>query len=593
MLKKEFIILNIDTKEIKMTDLNRTLEELGYTVVKTYLDYNAEEYCTEAVQEVRIAICGSKADCVITYDFYQSISEACLLEDVPYIAWVFDAPQKELFTPQAFYPCNYIYVFDKKQQIRLQQIGVENVYHTALAFKGNGLADRLREAPKEEDMCQISFVGKLYWQKNSEKFIDGVEFINQDYDRMHQNNFMQWDDEKSMFGKMGMKSTLFLQQYEKVPMKERYPFVSDTYLYETAIFSRALAHRERVYILNRLAKKYDVSLYTRDEDVSELSTNVKIHPGIPYQKAFDIYHNTKINLNITLHCIETGVPQRVFDVLASGGFLLSNYQQELVELFEPGKELAVYHNMEELEELVEYYLTHEEERRAIALAGQKKVLQLHDYHDKLEQIVSFVREREQERKTSYAENCKSWFWERIDVLLRNRKEEWLKYLASMCNSDKLTQFAGDRKGLLLLKQMQKIKSSPLTFVEEELYKNITSVRDIEEYYDDMADVARFLQKDGSVLFLYWILSRQEGVGMDEMCELTRQMAFAFSREAIEFVSYAIMENQNVPELYLQKADCLLELGMVEEALNVLRAIPEPNEEIGTLIKEMEAFLIGE
>lgn len=601
-MKKEFIILNIDTKEIKMTDLNRTLEELGYTVIKTYLDYSAEVYCEKVVQKVRVDIRGSKAACVITYDFSQSISEACLLENVPYVSWVFDAPQKELFTEQAFYPCNYIYVFDKKQQLRLQRIGLSHVYHTALAFKGNALPDELRLEP-EETMCQVSFVGQLYRRKNSEFIVENIECIRQEFEKMFQDNFMMWGDEINIHDTMSEKSAQYLRRYEKYPMRERYPYASDMYLYEAAIWARALAHKERVCVLNRLAEKYEVQFYTRDEDVSELSDNVKIYPGISYQKAFEIYHNTKINLNITLHCIETGVPQRVFDVLASGGFLLSNYQKELVELFEPGKELVLFHNMQELEELTEYYLSHEEERRAIARAGQKKILQLYTYHNKLEQIFSLVIEQEKRRKESFIEMYRDQFGKRMDNLLKKREIDWLKYISAMCKSGIREENTGNPKGMQMLKVMLLISESPLKVITEELFKNIHSLRDIEKkgmyvewLYEELYTTGgmnafkQFRQEGCSVLFLYWFFTRREGVGDTEICELTKKIEMISIGTAIEFISYAIIENETNKEFYLQKADCLLSLGMVEEALNVLRVIPNSDDEVKVLIAEMEKIL---
>mgnify|MGYP002508081159 CR=1 FL=1 len=45
--------------------------------------------------------------------------------------------------------------------------------------------------------------------------------------------------------------------------------------------------------------------------------------------------------------------------MGAGGFLLSNYQTELAEQFEDGKELALYASKEELLAKAQYYLSHE------------------------------------------------------------------------------------------------------------------------------------------------------------------------------------------------------------------------------------------
>ncbi len=42
---------------------------------------------------------------------------------------------------------------------------------------------------------------------------------------------------------------------------------------------------------------------------------------------------------------------RVFDILGSWGFLLSNYKEELVEYFDDRVDIAVFYSMEEAVEL--------------------------------------------------------------------------------------------------------------------------------------------------------------------------------------------------------------------------------------------------
>lgn len=61
-----------------------------------------------------------------------------------------------------------------------------------------------------------------------------------------------------------------------------------------------------------------------------------------------IFYLSKINLNITLPSIESGIPQRVLDIMGSGGFVLTNYQPEIEEVFEIGKDIEVFHTLEEL-----------------------------------------------------------------------------------------------------------------------------------------------------------------------------------------------------------------------------------------------------
>jgi spore maturation protein CgeB len=104
----------------------------------------------------------------------------------------------------------------------------------------------------------------------------------------------------------------------------------------------------------------------------------------------DVYAASTINLNLFHPQIIEGVPMRVYDVLACGGFLLSQYRPVLEEQFTIGKDLDVFHNPHELAEKVDYYLQYEDERNAIAQHGQQTVLQHHTYSQRLQQIVEWL-----------------------------------------------------------------------------------------------------------------------------------------------------------------------------------------------------------
>lgn len=93
----------------------------------------------------------------------------------------------------------------------------------------------------------------------------------------------------------------------------------------------------------------------------------------------DELHNllsgSKIVLNITrtdFYGAETGVNLRIFEALAAGCFLLTDYCDELKDLFRLGEEIESYGSSEELAEKVDYYLKHEEQRKAIAARGYER-----------------------------------------------------------------------------------------------------------------------------------------------------------------------------------------------------------------------------
>lgn len=117
-------------------------------------------------------------------------------------------------------------------------------------------------------------------------------------------------------------------------------------------------------------------------DVSFIG-NLRSQKRADYHRAvgFNVVHNaygidhskavcaTKINLNFT----EGGCSDRVYKVLASKGFLLTDPWPNMADDFEPEHDFAIFHDASELKEKIEYYAANKEEREQIALNGYNAV----------------------------------------------------------------------------------------------------------------------------------------------------------------------------------------------------------------------------
>ena len=76
--------------------------------------------------------------------------------------------------------------------------------------------------------------------------------------------------------------------------------------------------------------------------------------------------------------------QRMYE--AARGFCITNFQPELVMYFKNGEDIVWFEDEADLVKKVGYYLSHEDERKRIALNGQKKVRELHNYDVRLRAI---------------------------------------------------------------------------------------------------------------------------------------------------------------------------------------------------------------
>ncbi len=104
-----------------------------------------------------------------------------------------------------------------------------------------------------------------------------------------------------------------------------------------------------------------------------------------------LFRNSQINVNMHHLQSSTSLNLRVFDVPASGGFLLTDYMPGLEQMFEIGKEVEVYRTPDELREKVEYYLAHPEACREIALRGRERVLRDHTFANRWQTIRAILR----------------------------------------------------------------------------------------------------------------------------------------------------------------------------------------------------------
>jgi spore maturation protein CgeB len=110
------------------------------------------------------------------------------------------------------------------------------------------------------------------------------------------------------------------------------------------------------------------------------------------KRANEIYNTSKICLNIHCGQADQGLNMRTFETLAAGGFQLVDYLEILEDYFTVGEDIAVYRNVDELIETIEYYLENEDERREIAQNGHETVRESHTFENRAREILDDIWE---------------------------------------------------------------------------------------------------------------------------------------------------------------------------------------------------------
>jgi len=84
---------------------------------------------------------------------------------------------------------------------------------------------------------------------------------------------------------------------------------------------------------------------------------------------------------------------RLFEATGVRACLLSDRGDNISNLFEENKEIVTYASIEEAIEKVNYLLGHEDERKAIAAAGQKRTLKDHTVRNRCEEINAIFQKK--------------------------------------------------------------------------------------------------------------------------------------------------------------------------------------------------------
>jgi hypothetical protein len=114
--------------------------------------------------------------------------------------------------------------------------------------------------------------------------------------------------------------------------------------------------------------------------------------GIWGEALLRVYNTSKIVLNITNWdpARYPALNQRVFDVPATGAFLLTDYSPELEQYYRIGEEVVCYSDVEELKDKARYFLANDAQRAAIAGKGYKRALTLPTISDRMREVITQV-----------------------------------------------------------------------------------------------------------------------------------------------------------------------------------------------------------
>jgi len=112
---------------------------------------------------------------------------------------------------------------------------------------------------------------------------------------------------------------------------------------------------------------------------------------VSQKKMKDIIKKSKININIHHNESGKGANLRTFETTGSGGFLLTDYVDDLKNLFTINKDIACFENATEMSFNVRYFLKNNKYREKISSNGYKKAVNIHKYTKRINQMMDIIR----------------------------------------------------------------------------------------------------------------------------------------------------------------------------------------------------------
>jgi len=384
-------VLLLDYPYFLTKDLKKALVRMGHRVVS--VPCSKEDSTGDVIQRVAKAVIEFRPDFLFSVNhlgFDEGGELTRFLESIelPAAVWYVDSPDV-IISPYAGNCSDIValFVWDWAYVDSLRKKGYSRVEFLPLAT---------------DEAC---FKPVIVSHRVRRKFAADVGFVGSSLVVSFEEAFTKLSPESSSYVEVCAKSLfelfirgegkLFQQVLDKFPVEVR-SFYDSLCRVERAYFEAAVlwkaTHLYRLFYLKKL-ESFRPVIHGDAHWRKVLNGPFRIKRLLRYYDELPLFYRCcLVNINITSLQMPTGVNQRVFDVPACGGFLLTDYRESLRELFRVGEEVVVYRSPDEIEDLVRYYLSHEAERRKVVQRARERVLGEHTYKARVEKIVKTMRE---------------------------------------------------------------------------------------------------------------------------------------------------------------------------------------------------------
>lgn len=387
-LKKEKLrVLVVNTDYFLIPEVSRALKQLGHEVQIILFDKRRDNG-EEVLQGILRRVADYSPDLVFTVNHLGFDREGILMETLnrlrlPSVSWYVDSPAiiLNLYAgPKS--DLSYIFVWDPTYVPEVKALGFTQVFTLPLATDPETFFPQPKAALKRW-RSRVAFVGNSMIQplaKKQERLPAAPEFPALFQQLLDAYQAQPYRRLGLLLAELGLEQHPLIRQLRTAEMTDL----------EAGIIWAA-TRDYRLQCVRQLAP-FQPTIYGDSGWQELLGRSFHLGPLVNYYSDLPaIYGATAINFNATSMQMKAAVNQRVFDVPAAGGFLLTDFKEQLAEVLEPGKESVCYHHPEEIPDLVRFYLRHSEARRQIVERGRARILQEHTYRHRLQEMLVVLR----------------------------------------------------------------------------------------------------------------------------------------------------------------------------------------------------------
>lgn len=198
----------------------------------------------------------------------------------------------------------------------------------------------------------------------------------------------------SRFRLQGVKAELFRLGFD--PRVLKLVGEIDRDISVSFVGSLSMDHKGRMEWLERLCNHVDVRVW--GPGVAGLPANSAVRKAYQGEawgaEMYRVLRRSRLTLNYHIGIAEDFANNmRLYEATGVGACLVTDWKQNLGEMFGPGKEVLAYKSTEECIELIRHHLDHDAERTAVANAGHDRTLREHTYLQRMQELVEIVKPR--------------------------------------------------------------------------------------------------------------------------------------------------------------------------------------------------------